>query len=149
MSQRPFDPGRRDSLGRRIEGSEGPTPTPHGRDALKASPGSSGDQALADHLAAGRECVDLAADFVERYSYQTFMSDPHVQNSGSMLIIRLREVANRLPQQFKDDNPHIPWRPIIGMGNIVAHEYAIRADPDTVWNTLVVEFPRLDVFITP
>jgi uncharacterized protein with HEPN domain len=106
------------------------------------------DPALADTLAEGQHCIDLAATLVDRFSYDAFMADELIQNSASMLIIRLREVSNRLPQQFKDDHPEGPWRSIIGMGNIIAHEYAIRADPDTVWNTLAVELPALDVFRT-
>lgn len=85
---------------------------------------------------------------VDRFSYEAFMSDELIQNSASMLVIRLRDVANRLPQQFKDGHPDVPWRSIIGMGDIVAHDDAIRADPDTVWNTLATEFPKLDVFRT-
>jgi len=104
------------------------------------------DHGISDHLAQGRRCVDLAAELVDRYPYEAFMNDELIQHSGSMLIIRLREVANRLPQEFRDEHPEVPWRSIIGMGNILAHEYAIRADPDTVWNTLAIEFPKLEVF---
>ena len=104
------------------------------------------DAGLADHLVEGQHLVDLAALLVERYSYDRFLSDVLVQNSGSMLIIRLREVANRLPQHFKDSHPDVPWRAIIGMGNIIAHQYTIRADPDAVWATLANEFPKLRVF---
>jgi len=98
------------------------------------------DAALADHLVEGQHLIDLAASFVERYSYDRFMSDELVHYSGSMLIIRLREVANRLPQHFKDSHPDVPWRAIIGMGRFITHERANRADPDAVWATLAIEF---------
>jgi len=120
VTRRPFDAGRRD------------TPNP----------------ALTDNLAEGQRCVELAAMLIDRFSYEAFMSDELIQNSACMLLIRLREVAKRLPQQFKDEHPDVPWRTIIGMGHLIAHEYAIRVDPDTVWNTLATEFPKIDVFRT-
>lgn len=147
MSRRPYDTGRRDSLGRRIKDSGSSLSSPPDAGVGEGvTAAESDDPALADHLAEGKRCVDLAAEFVDRYSYETFMSDEHVQNSGSMLIIRMREVANRLPQSFKDEHSHIPWRAIIAMGNIIAHEYAITADPDMVWSSLLNNFPELDVF---
>lgn len=104
------------------------------------------DAGLADHLVEGQHLIDLAALLVDHYPYDRFMSDELVQNSGSMLIIRLREVANRLPQHFKDSHPDVPWRAIIGMERFITHERAIRADPDAVWATLAIEFPKLHVF---
>ena len=90
------------------------------------------DAGLADHLVEGQHLIDLAALFVERYSYDRFMSDELVHYSGSMLIIRLREVANRLPQHFRDSHPDVPWRAIVGMGRFITHERANRADPEPV-----------------
>ena len=99
-----------------------------------------------DSIAEGRHVIELAASLVARYSYEEFMADELLQNSASMLLIRLREVANRLPSHFKESHPEVPWRKIIGMGNIIAHEYSIRADPDTVWATLTNDLPHLSVF---
>lgn len=148
MTRRPFDGGRRDPLGRNITSTGSSTGSGPDPGAVETPTTELPDAALTDNLAEGQRCVELAAMLVDRFSYEAFMSDELIQNSASMLIIRLREVANRLPQQFKDGHPDVPWRSIIDMGNIVAHDDAIRADPDMVWNTLATEFPKLDVFRT-
>jgi len=83
---------------------------------------------------------------------QPYDRSPPAEPSDLALADNLAEgqrcvgVANRLRQQLQDEHPAVPWRTIIGMGNIVAHEYAIRADPDTMWNILEIEFRKLDVF---
>jgi uncharacterized protein with HEPN domain len=128
VTKRPFDDDRRDSRGRQI---------------------TSSDLIVSDALAEGRHVIELAASLVARYTYEEFMADELLHNSASMLLIRLREVANRLPDQFKESHPDVPWRTIIGMGNIMAHQYSIRADPHTVWATLTNDLPRLGIFAAP
>ena len=135
MTRRPFDSGHRDSRGRRIKSS---APPPHVQ--------NESDLIVEDSIAEGRHVIELAADLVARFTYEQFMADELLQNSASMLLIRLREVANRLPPRFKESHPDVPWRKIVGMGNIMAHEYSIRADPDTVWATLAKDLPSLSVF---
>ena len=147
MTQRPFDTGRRDSLGRRIKESDAVEKSPPDPGVLPDGPSNwSTSPAVCDALVEARHCVELAAEFVARFSYDQFMSDEIIQGSGSMLIIRLREVAKRLPEEFRGEHPNIPWKALVGMGNILAHEYATTADPALVWNALVNDFPELDVF---
>ena len=49
-----------------------------------------------------------------------------------------RQVSSETHQQY----PAIPWRDIIGMRNLLVHEY-FRIDHDIVWQTVTVELPAL------
>lgn len=45
------------------------------------------------------------------------------------------EAANKLPDEFKNKYPSVPWRDITDLRNILAHRYwAI--DLETVWNII-------------
>jgi uncharacterized protein with HEPN domain len=42
------------------------------------------------------------------------------------------EAANRLPPEFREQHPKIPWRQIIGMRNILAHGYDV-VNHEVLW----------------
>ena len=52
------------------------------------------------------------------------------------------EAARRISMATRDAYPAIPWQDIIGMRNIIAHEYG-RIDPDEIWKAVRVDAPEL------
>ena len=52
------------------------------------------------------------------------------------------EAARQVPLETRQQYPAIPWRDIIGMRNLLVHEY-FRIDHDVVWQTVTVELPAL------
>lgn len=80
--------------------------------------------------------VRFDADF-ERYR-----TDVAFQYSCNMCIIQIGELANRLSDEAKQNSTNIPWRAIIGMRNLHAHDYE-NVDLEIVWNTLLEDIPRL------
>lgn len=52
------------------------------------------------------------------------------------------EASNAIPPSVRDAHPQIPWKPIIGLRNLLIHEY-FGVDLDTVWETLQVHLPNL------
>ena len=59
----------------------------------------------------------------------------------------ITEAAVRLGDQAEALCPGIVWRNIRGMGNWLRHQYD-RVDLDTVWNTVVVDLPKLKESVT-
>ncbi|MBQ6715202.1 MAG: DUF86 domain-containing protein [Clostridia bacterium] len=49
-----------------------------------------------------------------------------------MCILQIGELVNRLSDDFKSNNAHIPWNKIRCMRNYVAHEYG-SIDFDIIW----------------
>jgi hypothetical protein len=49
--------------------------------------------------------------------------------------------AKDLDDDLKSRHPQIPWRQILGMRNILAHEYFI-GESDIIWETLKAGAPR-------
>lgn len=54
----------------------------------------------------------------------------------------LGEAAARLPDDFKEARENIPWHQLVGMRNLLIHDY-IAVDVDIVWQTAVADIPGL------
>ncbi|MDO4223523.1 MAG: DUF86 domain-containing protein, partial [Acinetobacter sp.] len=70
-------------------------------------------------------CNDICL-FVEGMDEMTFLADKRTQNAVAMSLIALGEVANKIQQkapQIIDEFPHIAWKYMRGMRNVIAHGY--------------------------
>jgi uncharacterized protein with HEPN domain len=52
------------------------------------------------------------------------------------------EAARRVGSSFREKHLHIPWREIVGLRNILAHEYG-RVDHARLYATAIKELPGL------
>lgn len=57
------------------------------------------------------------------------------------------EASNRLSDELLNNNPSIPWARIIGLRNLVIHEY-FGVDDFTIWNVIKINIPDLKQKIT-
>jgi len=55
----------------------------------------------------------------------------------------LGEAAARLSNEFRDRHPDIPWFKIIGMRNILVHDY-FHIDPEAVWSAVTKDLPVIE-----
>lgn len=74
--------------------------------------------------------------------FDRYRTDVAFQYSCNMCIIQIGELANRLSDEVKQNSEYIPWRAIIGMRNLHAHDYE-NVDLEIVWNTLLEDIPTL------
>jgi uncharacterized protein with HEPN domain len=56
------------------------------------------------------------------------------------------EAANQLSDSIKSHHPDIPWKGIIGMRNVLVHQY-FGLDLDEIWDTVTDDLPLLNVKI--
>lgn len=52
------------------------------------------------------------------------------------------EASNSVPLVIQSAHPHIPWRRIIGLRNVLIHEY-FGVDVNAVWQTIHMDLPAL------
>lgn len=52
------------------------------------------------------------------------------------------EASNGVPLIIQNTHPHIPWRQIIGLRNVLIHEY-FGVDVNAVWQTVHMHLPPL------
>jgi uncharacterized protein with HEPN domain len=60
------------------------------------------------------------------------------------LVEIIGEAANRVPEDFQENHPEIPWAQIIGMRNRLIHGYD-EVDLDFLWSVVQDDVPELIV----
>jgi len=80
-----------------------------------------------------RHNILAARRFTADVTFEQFtQSDLHFYAVVRALEI-VSEAARRLPESFRDKHPELPWKQIMGIGNVLRH------DCDTVVETIVWE----------
>ena len=74
----------------------------------------------------------------------SLVTDLKLVRALSMSIGIIGEAAVNVSPEFREANPGIPWRQIIGMRNFLIHAY-FNSDLDILWNTATQAVPDLVV----
>ena len=56
-----------------------------------------------------------------------------------------RELCGNLSEEFRGENPEMPWHEIKAMRNVVAHKYG-SINIEATWETIESDIPELKVF---
>jgi uncharacterized protein with HEPN domain len=80
--------------------------------------------------------------FVSGLSEDEFHSNDMVQRAVAMTLIHIGELTRAFSNEFRETHKNIPWKEIIGMRNIAAHNYEA-VSMKTVWDTIKVHLPIL------
>jgi len=86
-----------------------------------------------------------AIENVQKYASQgrdVFRNDELIQTWILHHIQILGEAAARLSNEFQEQHPDIPWFKIIGMRNILVHDY-FGIDIEAVWSVVENDIPVL------
>ena len=89
-----------------------------------------------------RENGKLAQDFVARLSFERFRDDRLFFYAVTRALEIISEAARRLPTALRDRHPELPWRAIMGVGNVYRHNYDTVAE-EYVWRTVHESLPAL------
>src|ERR1051325_3466612 len=82
---------------------------------------------------------------IEKYAVrgrEAFESDELIQNWMVSHLQIIGEAARSFPEEFRTDHTEIPWTQIIGMRNILVHEY-FGIDQEIVWSVVEKDLPAL------
>jgi uncharacterized protein with HEPN domain len=79
---------------------------------------------------------------VKGFSYEQFERSRLVQDAVIREIMIIGEAARHISSSLREANPEIPWSSIIGMSNILIHEY-FEIDVPEVWKTVQADLPVL------
>ena len=74
-----------------------------------------------------------------------FLNNKVYQNAVSLCILQIGELVSILTDDFKRENPDIPWRDIKLMRNIVAHRYGT-IDHTITWDVVQNDIPTLQAY---
>lgn len=84
--------------------------------------------------------------YTENITYNDFVSNRMMIDAVVRNFEIIGEAANRLPDEYKDQCPHVDWYKIRGLRNRIVHNY-FGIDYDIIWITKENFLPGLIVSI--
>ena len=91
------------------------------------------------------EATGSACSYVEGLDFAAFESDKRTQQAVVLNLLLIGEAAARIAEGapgFVAAHPEIPWAPMRGMRNRIAHGY-FELDIKVVWDTVGSALPAL------
>ena len=88
------------------------------------------------------EAAQAALDFTEGRTKDALLSDRFVAFAVVRAIQLVGQAARNVSEGVQATSPDIPWRQMIGMRNVVVHDYA-DVDLALVWKTVRDDLPSL------
>ena len=88
------------------------------------------------------ECVAKIEKYVSGMSYDDFESDERTVDAVLRNLEVIGEAARHVPDQLRRMYPDIPWRKIVGLRNVVIHEY-FGVDLEIIWEIITRDLPDL------
>ena len=80
------------------------------------------DAAPIDNLLDILELIDRIDRQTGDLTREAFLEDADVQDATAYRLLAIGEAVKDLDDDLRTRHPHIPWRQILGMRNILAHD---------------------------
>jgi uncharacterized protein with HEPN domain len=93
-----------------------------------------------------RDSIKAIKLYTAGLTKEDFLKSTEKQDAVCRRIEIIGEAANRLSEEFRNQFPIIPWHKIVGMRNVLIHEYD-NIDLDRVWETIRKDIPMLEGYI--
>lgn len=93
-----------------------------------------------------RDSIEVLKRYTAGLTKEAFFNSTEKQDAVYRRLELIGEAANRVPDEFRSQYPQIPWNKIIGMRNVLIHEYD-SIDLDRVWETIQKDIPELEGYI--
>jgi uncharacterized protein with HEPN domain len=88
------------------------------------------------------KAIQEVEEFMGDLSFDDFLKDNKTVKAVTMDFIVIGEAAKYIPLDARRNHPKIPWSKIVGMKNILTHDYpAIKTE--VLWKTAKKRLPEL------
>lgn len=94
------------------------------------------------------EAARLAVSYVQHMDKVGFLADVACQDAVIRRLEIIGEAARRVTAETRAAYPALPWTEMIGMRNILIHEYG-DIDLSMVWETVRLDLPHIVSVLEP
>ncbi len=88
------------------------------------------------------ESIEKIEEYTQGLTDKDFYNSSQIQDSTIRRLEIIGEAAKNIPPEFKDQHPQIPWYKVMGMRNILTHEY-FGVKLELLWDTIKKDLPKL------
>jgi len=93
------------------------------------------------------ESNNLIEEYIDDKKKSDFLKSKQLQDSVIRRIEIIGEAIKNIPDDFKETHVKIPWKEIIGMRDILIHQY-FGVDLNLTWEVIKTDLPELKIQIT-
>jgi uncharacterized protein with HEPN domain len=90
--------------------------------------------------------ITLVLDVTKRRSHENLQHDMAFRYTILHALMIIAEAVHYLPADITAQHPGVPWPKIVGIGNMIKHEYH-RVDTLIVWEVVTVHLKPLHVAV--
>ena len=102
-----------------------------------------GDKARLQHIS---DAIKEIEKYITNSTYEDFQSNSMMQFATVKQLEIIGEAASQITEHFRKLYKEIEWREIIGLRNILVHEY-FGIDVKIVWDILQEDLPKFKIQI--
>lgn len=88
------------------------------------------------------EAIEAIESYIKGYSMQDFFEDKKTQDAVIRRLEIIGEAAKNIGEEIRAGYPHIPWKEIAGMRDVLIHAYA-GVNIKRVWKAVSEDTPGL------
>lgn len=88
--------------------------------------------------------ITLIEEYITNVAQEEFLDSYDIQDKVLRRLEIIAEAAKKLPIEIRSNNPHVPWRSIIGLRNIIAHTYD-EVNLEEVWSIVALHLPKTKI----
>lgn len=88
------------------------------------------------------ECIELIEEYTKEAKKEGFFNSRQLQDAVIRRIEVIGEAVKNIPPEIKDRYPQIPWKRIVGMRDILIHQY-FGVDLEQTWRVAKIEISEL------
>lgn len=88
------------------------------------------------------ESINLIEKYIKDREKSDFLKFTQLQDSVIRRIEIIGEAMKNIPSDFKGSHENIPWKEIMGMRDILIHQY-FGVDLELTWEVVKIDLPKL------